>query len=293
MNPLESLAERGGGGFPNLTEARELTGRRLDEMRLKVSGVPCDPGASVVLFGSWGRRELTDQSDDDWAILVGRGATATPSPVEGVGEFIGGCGRSPGDQGTFAELNESVHGDCRRRVLAGYLDDSVKDYRPPRFLLNDVIRYWRTICVDFVGKERRGTGEKWALRNLKLGLSRKALFASGLLPILSCHRFAATDIGSFLEAAFEAPSIDRIAASFLEFGAVDAGIRAVGAYDAFIGLLNDGEARAELERLSRDEAMESDAFKQGKRLVKDFQQGLLALLFETPLEPLIREYGIF
>jgi hypothetical protein len=296
-------------------------------MRLKVSTVSCDPGASVVMFGSWGRQELTSQSDHDWAVLVSHGTTATPSPVEGVGELIGDGGRSPGEHGTFADtiacdhlveriglkeddnnnltrrlllllesvgvLNERVHRKCWQRALEGYLDDSVKDYRPPRFLLNDLIRYWRTICVDFVGKERSGTGEKWALRNLKLGLSRKALFAGGLLPILSCHRFAAADIGSFLEEAFKAPSLDRIATSFLEFGALDAGVRAVGAYDAFIGLLNDGTARAELERLSRDEAMESDVFKQGKRLVKDFQQGLLALLFETPLEPLVREYGIF
>jgi hypothetical protein len=26
--------------------------------------------ASVVLFGSWGRYELTDQSDSDWALLI-------------------------------------------------------------------------------------------------------------------------------------------------------------------------------------------------------------------------------
>jgi hypothetical protein len=327
MNPLELLAERSAGGFPNLAEARRVTKQRLEEMRAALSSVECDTRASIVLFGSWGRQELTSQSDDDWTVLVDREADSVrPLTVE-VGKLIGTGDRRPGAQGIFADaiacddlvecigleeddnnnltrrlllllesvavLNESAHCHCRRRVLEGYLDDSVKDFRPPRFLLNDVIRYWRTICVDFVGKERRGTGEKWALRNLKLGLSRKALFAGGLLPVLSCHRFAANDIGSFLDDAFETPSIDRIAKSFLDLGAVDAGVRAVGAYDAFIGLLNDTAVRGELESLSRDEAMESEVFKHGKRLVKDFQQGLLALLFETPLEPMVREYGIF
>ncbi len=327
MNPLELLAERSAGGFPNLIEARRETTRRLEETRGRLSPLECDAGASVVLFGSWGRQELTSQSDDDWAVLVARGTVAMRPSIDEVSDLVGKGSRRPGAQGVFGDtifcddlveriglkeddndnltrrlllllepvavLNEPAHHGCRRRVLDGYLDDSVKDFRPPRFLLNDVIRYWRTICVDFVGKERRGTGQKWALRNLKLGLSRKALFAGGLLPVLLCHRFDAPGIGTFLEGEFELPSIDRIARAFLELDAVDAGVRAVGAYDAFIGLLGDPKARGELERLSRDQAMESEVFKQGKRLVKDFQQGLLALLFETSLRPLVREYGIF
>jgi predicted nucleic acid-binding protein len=31
-----------------------------------------------------------------------------------------------------------------REVLDRYLDQSVKAYRPPRFFLNDIVRYWRT-----------------------------------------------------------------------------------------------------------------------------------------------------
>ncbi|HET8862086.1 MAG TPA: hypothetical protein VFM94_02425 [Solirubrobacterales bacterium] len=328
MSALEQLAERSDRGFPNLTEARARTEHQLSEMRGRLAAVSCDPDVCVALFGSWGRGELTAHSDDDWAILVNGSEHAkahpTPSQVE---EAIGSEDRKPGTQGIFASLvacdhlvdhigldgddnknltrrmllllestgalNEDAHLACRSRVLNGYLDDSVKEYRPPRFLLNDLIRYWRTICVDFVGKEREGAGQKWALRNLKLGLSRKALFAGGLLPVLLCHRFAAADIRLFLAETLERPSIDRIAWAFLELDAVDAGVRAIGAYDRFIGLLGDREARTELEQLSRDEARGSEVFNRGKDLVGDFQQGLLALLFETRLESLVREYGIF
>jgi hypothetical protein len=328
MNPLETLAEHSAGGFPNLIAARQETARRVGTMRELLSGIELEEGASVVLFGSWGRQELTNDSDDDWAVIVDGADVTRVSPcMDQIGGLIGQGERRPGPQGVFGDaiscnnlverigleaddnknltrrlllllesvsvLNDPAHRTCRRRVLEGYLDDSVKSYRPPRFLLNDVIRYWRTICVDFVGKERRGAGEKWALRNLKLGLSRKALFAGGLLPVLFCHRFPAPDIDPFLAAMIELPSIDRIAWAFLELGAVDAGVRAVSAYDGFLGLLGDREVRADLEKLSRDEAMGSEVFFQGKRLARDFQQGLLALLFETPLEPLVREYGIF
>lgn len=299
MDALEALARRSDEGFPNLIAARKLTERRLSEMRGRLAVAEADSDACVALFGSWGRRELTAESDDDWAVLVNgperEGVRPTPESVEAA---VGEEGRKPGTQGTFGAVafcdhlverigldgddnknltrrmllllesvgavNEPVHVACRKRVLDGYLADSVKDYRPPRFFLNDLIRYWRTICVDFVGKEREGAGQKWALRNLKLGTSRKLLFAGGLLPILLCHRYKEADMAAFLTEWLERPSVERIALAFLE-----------------------------LERLSRDEAQRSEPFQRGRRLGDELEQGLLALLFETRLEPLVREYGIF
>ena len=327
MNSLEQLAERSTGGFPNLTGARELTARRLAIVHERLAGEPADPDACVVLFGSWGRRELTELSDYDWAVLVDGPERDGVQPAPRRVESAIGIEGQPGSQGVFgtavfcdhlverigldaddnrnltrrmllllesvAATDEAVHRRCRQRVLQGYLADSVKDYRPPRFFLNDLIRYWRTICVDFVGKEREGTGQKWALRNLKLGTSRKILFAGGLLPILLCHRYRRADMGDFLAEALARPSIDRISWAFLELGAADAGVRTIGAYDRFLAMLADPVTRGELEQLSRSEAQGSAAFQEGRRLGDELEQGLLALLFETRIEPLVREYGIF
>jgi hypothetical protein len=328
LSALEQLAERSDRGFPNLIGARALTARRLASTRDRLAAVQIDADACVAFFGSWGRRELTERSDDDWAVLVNAAerprAQPTPERIEAALEADR---RKPGAQGVFGDtvfcdhlverigldaddnknltrrmllllesvavINEAAHDACRQRVLNGYLDDSIKDYRPPRFFLNDLIRYWRTICVDFVGKEREGAGQKWGLRNLKLGTSRKILFAGGLLPILLCHRYMAKDIGAFLADAFEMPSVDRIAWAFLELGAVDAGVRSISAYDRFLGMLGDRAIREELEQLPRREALGSTAFLEGRRLGDELEQGLLALLFETRLEPLVREYGIF
>lgn len=328
LGALEQLAERSDSGFPNLTSARALTARRLAELRDRFGQMPHHSDACIALFGSWGRREVTEQSDYDWAVLVNDAQRENVRPeASQVEDMIGAGEGRPGSQGTFgatvfcdhlverigldsddnnnltrrmllllesvAVVNEPALDSCWERVLAGYLDDSVKDYRPPRFFLNDLIRYWRTICVDFVGKEREEAGQKWALRNLKLGTSRKILFAGGLLPILLCHRYRAVDIGPFLHQSLARPSVDRVAWAFLELGAVDAGIRAIGAYDRFLGMLAVREVRDELVRLSRDEAQNSEVFEEGRRLGREVEQGLLALLFETEIEPLVREYGIF
>jgi hypothetical protein len=326
---LEELAGRGGAGFPHLLAARERTNVRLAELRERVAGMEVDEDASVVLFGSWGRRELTSQSDDDFLVLVdGRErANVKPRPDDLRAAVVGGGEREPGAHGGFGEvafcadlveqvgldedLNrnltrrmllilESVsiagaeaHRRCFERVLDGYLRDSLQDRHPPRFFINDLIRYWRTICVDFVGKEREGP-EKWALRNAKLRTARKLLFASGLLPLLLCRGFRKEEIRPFLLDQFAAPPTDRVAYAFLSAGAIDPGVRTLAAYDRWLALLDDPDVRAQLQSLPREDAKRSPVFQEVRRLADELEAGLLALLFDTPmLRALVREYGIF
>jgi hypothetical protein len=191
-------------------------------------------------------------------------------------------------------LHPQVYDEVQASVLDGYLDRSIKDYRPPRFFLNDIVRYWRTICVDFVGKERERHGEGWGLRNAKLRNSRKLLFASGLLPVLLCSSLRIDEMRPFLTEQFEACATDRLAHAFTSCGAEDAGVRALGAYDRFLGLLDDLSLRVELEGLRRENASDSPAFIEARHLGDTLQAGLLALLFETKkLRTVTRRYGIF
>jgi hypothetical protein len=182
----------------------------------------------------------------------------------------------------------------KAELLDAYLRELANDYRPPRFLLNDVIRYWRTIAVDFEAKHRKRDGREWGLRNAKLRTSRPLLFASGLLPVLECHRLPAEQIDPFLSEQVEAVPTDRVASCFLRHGRQDSGARAMVAYDRFISILQDEAARRELETLPHDRRDASPVFQEAKRLGYEIHGSLLSLLFETPaLYALIREYAIF
>ena len=334
---LVTLAERSRDGLPHLIGARERTEQALDDLRARLAAAPRDPDAAVVLFGSWGRREVTPGSDADWSVLVDGAPRAAvhPSVADLQGRLALGDDpadaealREPAAGGSFgavvfteplsenvglradswdnltlrmllllesvAVAGEDLHERARARVLDTYVRE-VDAFRPPRFFLNDLIRYWRTIAVDFEGKARRDAGDeaKWGSRLAKLRTSRKVLFAGGLLPILLCHLHPAGEIPGFLAAQFAAPATDRLAHAFLSYDEGDAGLRALGAYDRWVGLLADPAARAELEALTRAGAESSPVFREARRLGDELQAGLLTLLFDTPLRALVREYGLF
>lgn len=305
--------------------ARARTAAGLRERSAALGRLTHGADISIVLMGSWGRAEVTSGSDDDFVVLVGPDAAAAALPTEEqVGETLH---RKPGEEGVFGatvkcgrmiddigleeDVNSNlthrmllllesvpatapeVHAAVRRMLLERYVDGSVKDYRPPRLLLNDLIRYWRTICVDFAGKEQKRR-DKWGLRNAKLRTSRKMLFAGGLLPVFACAAMTRSQMTSFLLEQLQMPPTDRVAQAFLRNDAADAGGRALGAYDEFLGLLDDAEFREQLQQVTRETADESDAFGEVKRIARDFEMGLLSLLFETPrLAPLVRQYAIF
>jgi hypothetical protein len=275
-----------------------------------------------------GRAELTSGSDDDYMVLVNSPWRPDHEVNPSIEQVAKALDVAPGREGLFGEvvfcdflekriglqeddnnnlsrrmllllesqpaLGLEVHSEAWQRILTGYLDDARKDNSPPRLMLNDTVRYWRTICVDFAGKQRKRRGEGWGIRNVKLRTSRKMLFAGGLLPVLECGRLHRDQMPEFLAGRLGMPPTDRVAEAFLESGLIDAGGRTLGAYDEFIGLLNEQSFRRALEGVTRENSESSEEFAHATRLGRELQGGLLALLFETDtLSRLIRDYAIF
>lgn len=333
---LERLSERSGTAFANLARARKRTESELLRVRQALADAPCPSDASVVVFGSWGRGELTEGSDEDWAILVSDASPDGRRDIEdldhAVREVLGVGERKPGTQDVFGcsfgcdelvaqigldkdinrlltrrmllllesapVLNAPVHEHCRRRVLQTYLQRGSKDYRVPRFLLNDLVRYWRTICVDFEGKHwgLEADDGKWLTRNAKLRNSRKLLFASGLLPVLDAMRYRAVDQRQFLHQQLGSVPTDRVAYAFLthdDGSSIEAGARGLLAYDRFIGLLDTPAVREHLLALAPSDRDRDRIWGEIRSSGRELEQSLLALLFGPDLGSVTRTHLIF
>lgn len=80
--------------------------------------------------------------------------------------------------------------DHHKRLQSALLDRYLAEHQPgvgkrPRFILNDTLRYWRTLTVDYQAKLWRQDQRKWGARYLKLISTRKVLVAGLLAAILS------------------------------------------------------------------------------------------------------------
>lgn len=178
--------------------------------------------------GSYARREATEGSDVDHFFLVTEGEASSATEEQAVfreileadlkmklparaGVFenplsveeICNIGGQSDDNKTLTRrmllllegewlFNESAFHDVRNRLLKKYHYNRPAEKKICMFLLNDIIRYWRTICIDLEHKVYTGNKAR-EIRLIKLRFSRMLLYASGVLAIgrgygLSCER---------------------------------------------------------------------------------------------------------
>lgn len=210
-------------------------------------------------------------------------------------------------------LSDSVvHERVLRGILKRYIqtDPAVStasrgQFRVPLFLLNDIVRLWRTIAVDYATKKWQQSDAKWALRNIKLRMSRKLLFVKGLLMCFSC-RLQAPELND----ADDAIVLDRLVSHCLKYAgksAIDAlaeilliaedaqlSLKLLQAYEDFLSCLDSPEKRQHLADLSFSDADTDELFQDVRKISYDFRDGLNELFFDHELlRPLTREFGLF
>jgi len=217
---------------------------------------------------------------------------------------------------SYVPVSRDAYDRVRRHILHRYVEDdyglnfSSGQMIVPRFLLNDLSRYWRTVTVDFVHKQRAGAGGKWALRNAKLRMSRKLIFAAGLLVCFECHldpeaeharlelrdpKRGIAELIRYLERQFSMPPLEILARSVRRHGTSKAAILLFDSYDAFLALLDDPDKRAILRDLDPSQSRTDPVFELVREISHAFQDGLTHLFFRDneQLYKLIEFYGVF
>jgi hypothetical protein len=182
--------------------------------------------------------------------------------------------------------------DEREKVMSAILARYLLDYEGraeqplvPRFLLNDVVRFWRTVAVDYQAKRwHELAGVKWGLRYIKLRSSRKWSFAGNVMALFLPSIAGQPTTVEALMAQFNKPPLARLA-QLTEYsesgGQTRAALREVLCLaDWFVGQLNrdvwrEAVAGEEDPAAGRDNPLFVEAQEQTLRL----QQALEALFF--------------
>ena len=258
----------------------EYSQSTLDKLRGRLAELPL--GDRVVLVcGSYARREASESSDMDFFILSsdtnGNSSLldevrcvikeAVPNEPSENGAFGGGVNRGElleniggGDdtnqnmtrrilfllEGEWLYNPEGLR-DFRREILERYIREDMSDHQLALFLLNDVIRYYRTVAVEYEFKIAKG--KAWGIRNVKLVFSRKLLYASGLFSVAMTADRTREDKIRILEDLFELPVMERMIAicgrSRME--------AVLDGYNLFLEKLEDPDTRERLINLGTSE----------------------------------------
>lgn len=208
-----------------------------------------------------------------------------------------------------------THERVVRGVINRYLEEDNhlltadgKRFRVPRFLLNDIVRFWRTMAVDFASKQRDRGGSGWGIRNAKLRMSRKLIFASGLLVCFSANldpelqnKISTDNSDIKLQLVNHIRDYLRLTPLAILARAIERyevpqsiGQELFGSYTEFLEIINDQTSRQALEVLRAGDSRTDKTFKRVRKVSEAFEHALDYIFFENKrVAELTRRYGVF
>lgn len=168
-------------------------------------------------------------------------------------------------------FNQGLFEQTRTKLIERYVPNELSAQKLCLFLLNDVIRYWRTICVDFEHKTASADKSR-AIRLVKLRFSRMLLYLGGVAAVSQTGGLEVKAKRQKLEALFALPTTMRLQEIFGD--EMDAPL---ARYANFLGCLDDTKMRTELDLLG-DAGLQTDAYRQLSEEARAFREELRMML---------------
>ena len=302
---------KSGDTSPILAACKTESERQLDKMRKIATDMFGDhPNYLVGVNGSVARRECTSGSDVDLFFLINGKITisdarkaqdAYRSRLKDLGLVMpahGGVFENPlkinnllktigGDEDTNEFItrrmlfllegewtfNQQLFEQTRSRLIERYVADDLGDHKLSLFLLNDVIRYWRTICVDFEHKTAAADKPR-AIRLIKLRFSRMLLYLGGVAAVSQTKGLEVPEKRQRLEELFAMSTIARLQAIF-----GPAMEKPLARYDRFLAQLDDADIRKQL-KLPGEQGLQTAAYQDLSNEAREFKKDLLDMLMD-------------
>lgn len=328
--PLENCENAAQLTKETLEHGKQIAQDKLDELSVSNESRKT---FDLVAYGSIARYEMGPSSDFDWLVVANGystdphdfpkykaaaekvrqdigaeepGASGLFGTVTGATEFVNTIGL---DEDTNARqtrrvltLEESIsllkpdqHRQLRKAITSRYLHDQVDEVKVPRFLLNDVVRYWRTVAVDYQAKRWQEAHKKleeeeenrkttWALRLLKLRTTRKLTYAGTLAALFAPPmRNEHPSVDHLLE-EWERPPLARLAAwhNLVTGDALNALADVLKLADWFVYALSQNELRDEARKVGHPrEAEEGSLLRQAYEKTRDLHTALNDLFLSS------------
>jgi len=277
--------------YPVIEANWAATRPKLEALRARLAGSAIAGLRCVAAAGSLGRMEYGEKSDADLIVLVDdalddpaakaaydavwnalapenvdlpnlTGVFASPARAADL------CGpKAGGSEETLSALgkrllllleSQPLFGDgAFEDIVDAILQFYGRDYvaRDPTkewtFLLNDLTRYFRSVCVHYQWSFGQDPAV-WRIRNVKLRHSRVIMYAGLLMLLGECSKERGNKV-TWLRKRLRSTPLERIA-SVYESNADWDFHRIAGPYDIFLGRLNDPDLRRKLTDEERQDS---------------------------------------
>jgi hypothetical protein len=188
-----------------------------------------------------------------------------------------------------------LHQKLLRSILSRYLVDyQTAKAGPPRFLINDLNRYWFTVAVDYQAKRWERLSQGWGIRYLKLLITRRMSYVGGVIPLLLCSEDQPAEI-DYLVDQFSRPALARVADLRLSpgFEERDELATVLKCAAQFNEAISDSEKRNALSQVGPDEVPGSvPVFDEMREVTKTLEDALRRIFAGSLLSELVNRYLI-